>query len=311
MARPVTIGTRGSRLALWQAEWVRAQIERRFPGTAVALAIIKTQGDKILDVPLAQVGGKGLFVKEIEAALLDGRVDLAVHSMKDMPAEVPEGLTIGAVPERETATDVLVSRGALPLREIAPGGVIGTSSLRRAAQIRHLRPDLTVVPLRGNVETRLAKLDGGELAGIVLAAAGLKRLGLAERASEHLPPDVMLPAVGQGALCVEVRREDPVIGPIVAALDHRESRLAVSAERAFLRRLQGGCQVPIAGHARIEGPRLALAGLVAGVDGTPLVADRRSGPAETAETIGMELAEILLGRGADEILRPFTAAPGA
>ncbi len=311
MARPVTIGTRGSRLALWQAEWVRTQIERRFPGTAVALAIIKTQGDKILDVPLARVGGKGLFVKEIEAALLDGRVDLAVHSMKDMPAEVPEGLTIGAVPERETATDVLVSRGALPLREIAPGGVIGTSSLRRAAQIRHLRPDLTVVPLRGNVETRLAKLDGGELAGIVLAAAGLKRLGLAERASEHLPPDVMLPAVGQGALCVEVRREDPVIGPIVAALDHRESRLAVSAERAFLRRLQGGCQVPIAGHARIEGPRLALAGLVAGVDGTPLVADRRSGPAETAETIGMELAEILLGRGADEILRPFTAAPGA
>jgi hydroxymethylbilane synthase len=311
MARPVTIGTRGSRLALWQAEWVRAQIERRFPGTAVALAIIKTQGDKILDVPLAQVGGKGLFVKEIEAALLDGRVDLAVHSMKDMPAEVPEGLAIGAVPERETATDVLVSRGALPLRGIAPGGVIGTSSLRRAAQIRHLRPDLAVVPLRGNVETRLAKLDGGELAGIVLAAAGLKRLGLAERASEHLPPDVMLPAVGQGALCVEVRREDPVIGPIVAALDHRESRLAVSAERAFLRRLQGGCQVPIAGHARIEGPRLTLAGLVAGVDGTPLVADRRSGPAETAETIGMELAEILLGRGADEILRPFTAAPGA
>jgi hydroxymethylbilane synthase len=311
MARPVVIGTRGSRLALWQAGWVRAQIERRFPGTAVALAIIKTQGDKILDVPLAQVGGKGLFVKEIESALLDGRVDLAVHSMKDMPAEVPEGLAIGAVPERETATDVLVSRGALPLRGIAPGGVIGTSSLRRAAQIRHLRPDLTVVPLRGNVETRLAKLDGGELAGIVLAAAGLKRLGLAERASEHLPPDVMLPAVGQGALCVEVRREDPVIGPIVAALDHRESRLAVSAERAFLRRLQGGCQVPIAGHARIEGPRLALAGLVAGVDGTPLVADRRSGPAETAETIGMELAEILLGRGADEILRPFTAAPGA
>ena len=311
MARPVTIGTRGSRLALWQAEWVRAQIERRFPGTAVALAIIKTQGDKILDVPLAQVGGKGLFVKEIEAALLDGRVDLAVHSMKDMPAEVPEGLAIGAVPERETATDVLVSRGALPLRGIAPGEVIGTSSLRRAAQIRHLRPDLAVVPLRGNVETRLAKLDGGELAGIVLAAAGLKRLGLAERASEHLPPDVMLPAVGQGALCVEVRREDPVIGPIVAALDHRESRLAVSAERAFLRRLQGGCQVPIAGHARIEGPRLTLAGLVAGVDGTPLVADRRSGPAETAETIGMELAEILLGRGADEILRPFTAAPGA
>jgi len=311
MARPITIGTRGSRLALWQAEWVRAQIERCFPGTAVALAVIKTQGDRILDVPLAQVGGKGLFVKEIESALLDGRVDLAVHSMKDMPAEVPDGLAIGAVPERESAADVLISRGGEPLREIAPGGVIGTSSLRRAAQIRHLRPDLAVVPLRGNVETRLAKLDGGSLAGVVLAAAGLKRLGLAERASEHLPVDVMLPAVGQGALCVEVRRDDPVIGPIVAALDHRDSRLAVSAERAFLRRLQGGCQVPIAGHARIEGPQLALAGLVAGVDGTPLIADRLSGPAETAETIGMALAEVLLGRGADEILQPFTKAPGA
>ena len=311
MARPITIGTRGSRLALWQAEWVRAQIERRFPGTAVALAVIKTQGDRILDVPLAQVGGKGLFVKEIESALLDGRVDLAVHSMKDMPAEVPDGLAIGAVPERESAADVLVSRGGASLREIVPGGVIGTSSLRRAAQIRHLRPDLAVVPLRGNVETRLAKLDGGGLAGVVLAAAGLKRLGLAERASEHLPVDVMLPAVGQGALCVEVRRDDPVIGPIVAALDHRVSRLAVSAERAFLRRLQGGCQVPIAGHARIDGPLLELAGLVAGVDGTPLVADRLSGPAETAETIGMALAEVLLGRGADRILQPFTEAPGA
>ena len=311
MARPITIGTRGSRLALWQAEWVRAQIEHRFPGTEAALSIIKTQGDRILDVPLAQVGGKGLFVKEIESALLDGRVDVAVHSMKDMPAEIPDGLEIGAVPERETATDVLISRGGLPLREIAPGGVIGTSSLRRAAQIRHLRPDLTVVPLRGNVETRIAKLDAGDLAGIVLAAAGLKRLGLAARASEHLHPDVMLPAVGQGALCIEIRRDDPRIGPIVAALDHRDSRRAVMGERAFLRRLQGGCQVPIAGHARIDGPRLTLAGLVAGVDGTPLIAERLSGPAETAETIGMELAEILLGRGADEILQPFNAAPGA
>jgi hydroxymethylbilane synthase len=311
MARPITIGTRGSRLALWQAEWVRAQIEHRFPGAEVALAIIKTQGDKILDVPLAQVGGKGLFVKEIESALLDGRVDVAVHSMKDMPAEIPDGLEIGAVPEREIATDVLISRGGLPLREIAPGGVIGTSSLRRAAQIRHLRGDLEVVPLRGNVETRIAKLDAGDLAGIVLAAAGLKRLGLAARASEHLPPDVMLPAVGQGALCIEIRRYDPRIGPVVAALDHRDSRLAVTGERAFLRRLQGGCQVPIAGHARIVGPRLTLAGLVAGVGGTPLIAERLSGPAETAETIGMALAEILLGRGADAILQPFNTAPGA
>jgi hydroxymethylbilane synthase len=307
MDRPVVIGTRGSRLALWQAEWVAAELGRRFPGTAVELSTIKTQGDKITDVPLAKVGGKGLFVKEIESALLDGRVDVAVHSMKDMPAEIPHGLEIGAVPEREDPSDVLISQDGRPLRAIPPGGVIGTSSLRRAAQVRHLRPDLRVVPLRGNVETRLAKLGSGDLAGIVLAAAGLKRLGLAGRASEHLPPDVMLPAVGQGALCIEIRRGDPRIVPIVAALDHRDSRRAVMGERAFLRRLQGGCQVPIAGHGRIDGPQFTLTGLVAGVDGTPVIRDRLSGPAEAAEAIGLALAEILLGRGAADILQTLNA----
>jgi len=307
MASPVVIGTRGSRLALWQAEWVRAQIERRFPGTVVELATIKTQGDKILDVPLAKVGGKGLFVKEIESALLDGRVDVAVHSMKDMPAEIPDGLEIGAVPEREAANDALISRDGRPLRAIEEGAVIGTSSLRRAAQLRHMRPDLRVAPLRGNVETRLAKLDSGDLAAIVLAAAGLKRLGLAERVSEHLPPEVMLPAVGQGALCIEIRRDDPRIGPFIAALDHVDSRRAVMGERAFLRRLQGGCQVPIAGHGRIDGPLFTLEGLVAGVDGTPVIRERLSGPAETAEAIGLELAEVLLGRGADDILQTLNS----
>ncbi len=311
MSKPVVIGTRGSRLALWQAEWVRSEIARRFPDEAVELATIKTQGDRITDVPLAQVGGKGLFVKEIENALLDGRVDVAVHSMKDMPAEIPDGLVIGAVPEREDPRDVLITRGGRGLQALAPGDVVGTSSLRRAAQIRHLRPDLRVIPLRGNVETRLAKLEAGDLAAIVLAAAGLKRLGLMDRAGEILPPEVMLPAVGQGALCIEVRRDDPRIDPIASALDHRDSRRAVMGERAFLRRLQGGCQVPIAGHGRIDGPQFTLSGLVAGVAGTPVIRDTLSGPVETAEAIGLALAEILIGRGADAVLQPLTATPGA
>ena len=310
MQPPIVIGTRGSRLALWQADWVQSEIQRRFPGTAVERSTIKTQGDKITDVPLAKVGGKGLFVKEIESALLDGRVDLAVHSMKDMPAEIPDGLVIGAVPERESPFDVLITRDGRSLGEIEPGAVIGTSSLRRAAQIRHRRPDLQVQPLRGNVETRIAKLEAGDFAGIVLAAAGLNRLGLAERASEILPPEVMLPAVGQGALCIEIRRDDPRTAPIAAALDHRDSRRAVMGERAFLRRLQGGCQVPIAGFGRIEGPELTLTGLVAGVDGTPIIRDRLSGPADTAEAIGLALAEVLIGRGADAILETLNATPG-
>lgn len=306
MAKPVVIGTRGSPLALWQAEWVRTALRQRFPGVAVELAIIKTQGDKILDVPLAKVGGKGLFVKEIEEALLDGRADVAVHSMKDMPAEIPAGLIIGAVPERENPADALVSRDGRTLRQLPAGGVIGTSSLRRAAQLRHVRPDLEVVPLRGNVETRLRKLDTDDLAAVVLAAAGVTRLGLTQRVAEYLDEETMLPAVGQGALCIEIRGGDPRIGPMVAVLDHPPTRTAVSGERAFLKRLQGGCQVPIAGHGRLEAERFTLTGLVADVDGGTLVKHRLSGPAASAEQIGIELAETLLGRGADEILRKLT-----
>jgi hydroxymethylbilane synthase len=308
MTQPVVIGTRGSPLALWQAEWVRSALMQRFPGVAVELSIIKTQGDKILDVPLAQVGGKGLFVKEIEEALLDGRADVAVHSMKDMPAEIPAGLAIGAVPERETPSDVLISRNGRTLRQLPPGSVIGTSSLRRAAQLRHLRPDLTIVALRGNVETRLRKLDTDELSAVVLAAAGVKRLGLAQRVSEYLDDERMLPAVGQGALCIEIRATDSRVGPMVAALDHPATRTAVSGERAFLKRLQGGCQVPIAGYGRLDGAHLTLAGLVADVDGGTVIKDRLSGPAESAERIGIELAETLLGRGADQILQKLTGA---
>lgn len=308
MPKPVVIGTRGSPLALWQAGWVRAALQQRFPGTAVELHTIKTQGDKILDVPLAKVGGKGLFVKEIEEALQEGRVDIAVHSMKDMPAELPEGLAIGAVPERESPVDVLISRDGRGLMELAPGSIIGTSSLRRAAQLRHRRPELRIAPLRGNLDTRLRKLETDPLAAVVLAAAGVRRLGLAHRISEHLDPELMLPAVGQGALCIEIRREDPHIGPMVAALDHAATRVAISAERAFLRRLEGGCQVPIAGHATVDGATVRLAGLVADVDGSALIRHSLAGPARSAARLGIELAEVLLSRGADALLAKLTAA---
>lgn len=303
MPQPVVIGTRGSRLALWQAEWVRRALAERFPETPVELLVIKTQGDKILDTPLAQIGGKGLFIKEIEEALLDGRVDLAVHSMKDLPAAIPAGLDVGAVPEREIPTDVFVSRDGRGLAETPGGVVVGTSSLRRAAQLRHRRPDLEIAALRGNVDTRLRKLEEGRLGAVILAAAGLKRLGLAHRITEHLPADVMLPAVGQGALCIEIRRDDAVVRSMVATLDHPATRVAVDGERAFLQRLEGGCQVPIAGHGRVEGQTFTLDGLVADLDGRALIQDRLSGPPPDAERIGRALADVLLSRGADAILK--------
>lgn len=301
-AAAVTIGTRGSKLALWQANFVKERLEALHPGTRVALEIIKTKGDKILDVPLAKVGGKGLFVKEIEEALLDGRIDIAVHSMKDMPAQIPAGLCIGAVPEREAPLDVMIAREGRPLMELGPGPKIGTSSLRRAAQLRHMRPDIRIMPLRGNLDTRLRKLDDEMLDAIVLAAAGVKRLGMTERITEYLTPEIMLPAVGQGALCVETRREDPLITPLVAPLDHAETHRAVLAERAFLARLEGGCQVPIAGHATLSGDALTLTGLVAGLEGQPVIRETLSGPPAQAAAIGLKLAETLLAKGARTIL---------
>jgi len=307
MAQPVTIGTRGSKLALWQAEWVRSELLARFPGMSVELAVIKTQGDKILDVPLAQVGGKGLFVKEIEEALRNGRVDIAVHSMKDMPADISEGLAVGAVPERESPADVLISRDGQRLAELASGSAIGTSSLRRGAQLRHARPDLRIVPLRGNLDTRLRKLQTEGLAAVVLAAAGLRRLGLEDRITEHLDPDLMLPAVGQGALCIEIRASDRRIAPLVAGLDHPDTHAAITGERTFLRRLGGSCQVPIAGYGRVDGRRFALTGLVAEIDGSALIRQHLSGPARDAAALGVELAEMLLARGADRILKKLTS----
>jgi hydroxymethylbilane synthase len=302
MQRPLRIGTRGSQLALWQSRWVRTALAGHWPDASFEMTVIKTTGDKIQDVPLSQVGGKGLFVKEIEEALLAGRIDLAVHSMKDMPSEVPPGLTIGAIPMRENPLDILAAGPCTSLAALPYGARVGTSSLRRTAQVRHLRPDLRIVPLRGNLDTRLRKLDSPDLDAVILAAAGLLRLDLTERISAYLPPDQMLPAVGQGALCIETRRDDPIVAPFVAVLEHAETRTAVTAERAFLARLEGGCQVPIAAYARIEGESIRLTGLVAEPDGGRILKAVKTGTRQEAESMGLLLAEELLAQGAGDIL---------
>ena len=309
MNDPIKIGTRGSKLALWQAGWVKFILEKKFPPTLIELIIIKTQGDKILDVPLAKVGGKGLFVKEIEQALLTRRIDIAVHSMKDMPADIPEGLCIGAIPERENPLDVFISRNGAGFNELAGGSVIGTSSLRRSAQLRHARPDMVIQPIRGNLDTRLKKLESENFDALVLAAAGVKRLNLEHKITEYLDPEFMLPAIGQGALCIEIRKDDSTVGPLVAALDHAPTRAAVAGERAFLNRLEGGCQVPIAGHGRISKNQFTLTGLVAEVDGSRVIKGEKSGPPDLSETSGIELAEELLARGADKILEKLKSIP--
>ncbi len=302
MATQITIGSRGSKLALWQAEWVKKRLEMLHPGLCAAITIIKTKGDKIIDVPLAKVGGKGLFVKEIEEALLSGDIDLAVHSMKDMPAEIPTGLGIGAVPERETPFDVLISRENKPLAALKTGARIGTSSLRRASQLRHVRPDIEIVPLRGNLDTRLRKLMTENLDAIVLAAAGVKRLNLKSRITQYLDPEVMLPAAGQGALCIETRTNDPGIATFVKPLDHTATRVVIAGERAFLNHLGGSCQIPIAAFGEIIQNRFVLRGLVSNLDGTQIVADTREGAPDHATRIGVELAEHLISKGAAEIL---------
>jgi hydroxymethylbilane synthase len=301
--RELVIGTRGSKLALWQAEWVHARLRELEPGLSVSLKRIKTTGDKILDTPLAAIGGKGLFIKEIEDALLRGEIDLAVHSMKDVPTHVPEGLEILAIPEREDPRDVLISRGGIAFDRLGAGSRIGTSSLRRQAQLLHVRPDLCIQILRGNVDTRLRKLEAGEFEGIILAAAGVQRLGWTDRVTEYLPPDVCLPAIGQGALALEGRASDAFVRDVAARLDHRPTRLAVTAERALLERLEGGCQVPIAAHATISGDTLKMTALVASVNGRRLIRDSTQGLAQTAHRLGIELAERLLAQGGDEILR--------
>ena len=302
MKPSLKIGTRASKLALWQANWVKSALNKEFPQQPIQLISIKTKGDKILDVPLAMVGGKGLFVKEIEQALLDGRIDIAVHSMKDMPAEIPKGLCIGAIPAREIAADVLISIDGLGLSKLNQGARIGTSSLRRAAQLRHVRPDIEIVPLRGNLDTRLKKLQTENLDAIVLAAAGVKRLGHEDRITEYLDIDTMLPAVGQGALCIEMRQDDSRIEPMIATLNHPQTNAVVLGERAFLSYLGGSCQVPIAGYGEIRRDMFKMTGLVADLDGSQIFRATMSGNADETATLGVRLAEELLEQGADKIL---------
>jgi hydroxymethylbilane synthase len=300
--RSLRIGTRGSALALWQAEWVKSQLLGWQQELIVELVVIKTTGDKILDVPLAQVGGKGLFVKEIEEALLDGRADLAVHSVKDMPAELPEGLHLAAMPPREDPRDALISKNNMALDKLPHGARVGTSSLRRAAQLLHLRPDLQIETLRGNVDTRLRKLESEGLDAIVLAAAGLKRMELSQVISEYLEPERILPAVGQGALGIETRTGDVFTNTVVESLVHQQTVTTVRAERAFLKRLEGGCQVPIGAYATLEDETLILKGMVADLKGVRLIRKEMRGDARQPEVVGKGLAEVVLESGGEEIL---------
>ena len=297
------VGTRGSQLALWQAEWVQRQLSAIAPDIAVILKRIQTSGDKIQDVPLAKIGGKGLFVKEIEEALLRREIDLAVHSMKDVPSVLPEGLEIICVPEREDPRDALIAREGHSLEKLPVGGRVGTSSLRRQAQLLHVRPDLEIAVLRGNVDTRLRRVRENHYDAIILAASGLKRLGWDQEVTEYLSVDVSLPAIGQGSLGLEGRKDDVFVRDLVARLEHRPTRLAVTAERALLTRLEGGCQVPIAGYATLQGDTLTLKGLVASVDGKRYIRQSLTGSAGEAGLIGTRLAEQLLEGGAGPILQ--------
>ncbi len=309
MNRKVRIGTRGSLLAVTQAEQVAAELQRRDAKVSPVLVRIKTSGDKFANIPLSQVGGKGLFIKEIEEALQADQVDLAVHSMKDVPTEIAPDLIIAAILEREDPSDVLISRRGLKLDDLPRGARVGTSSLRRQAQLLHHRADLTVVPLRGNLDTRLRKLGSENLDAVVVAMAGLRRLRRQREITEVLPEGVILPAVGQGALALEIRVNDRTMRELVETMNHGPSVLTVTAERAFLARLEGGCQVPIAAHAQLDGDQLHLKGLVATPDGTAVVRGEQKGASALAEEIGRSLAEDLLRRGADRILRDLSGMP--
>jgi hydroxymethylbilane synthase len=299
MARPLVIGSRGSKLALWQAEQARERLKLLNPGIEINIEIIKTTGDVKSD-PLSVIGGKGVFTKELEDALLDGRIDMAVHSLKDLPTILPDRLSISAICEREDARDALVLRAGFEgsLATLREGAVVGTSSQRRLAQLKALRRDVTVRDLRGNVDTRIRKLDEGQYDAVILASAGLLRLGLRDRISARISINEMLPAVGQGAIAIETRSDDEFTVQTTSKLDHRETRVACLAERAFLRGLGGGCQLPIAAHATIDGDALTLDGLVAKPDGSEIWRDSLSGSLDNAEQLGSTLATTLLERGA-------------
>lgn len=295
------IGTRASQLALWQANWIKSELERQYPGITVELVKIKTTGDKILDVPLAQVGGKGLFVKEIEEAMLRGEIDLAVHSMKDVPTEFPDGLGLVVTTKREDPRDAFISDG-VKFADLPQGAKIGTSALRRQAQLLKVRPDLQMVIIRGNVETRIRKLKEDNLDAVILAAAGLNRLGFTDVITELLPADLSIPAIGQGALGLECRLDDKATREALEFLNHPPTAFAVAAERALLKRCEGGCQVPIAAHGTVTGDTLDLVGFIASVDGKQTVKDQISGPTSQAEQLGIQLADRLLASGGKAIL---------
>jgi len=301
--RRIVIGTRGSKLALRQSLMVKEALENLWEGLEVSLSIIKTTGDKITDVPLAKVGGKGLFVKEIEDALLAGDVDLAVHSMKDVPAELPSGLIIGAIPKREDPRDVVVSVSYRSLMDLPQGAKVGTSSLRRTVQIRMFRPDLNVETLRGNLDTRLRKVKEGLFDAVILAAAGIHRMGWHEVITEYLDPREFLPAVGQGALGIEIREDDSEIAELVSRIHDEITAFSVTAERSFLRELEGGCQVPIGCHCFVENGGIRLIGMIASIDGSIVVRDEIKGRLEEAEVLGRKLAKGLRLKGGDEILK--------
>lgn len=304
----IVIGTRASKLALWQAEWVKSELQKINPGLEIELNKIKTSGDKILDVPLAQVGGKGLFVKEIEEAMLRGEADIAVHSMKDVPTEFPSGLELAVICEREDPRDAFISAKKNSefkiknFKDLPRAASVGTSSLRRSCQLLSLRPDIRIMQLRGNLETRFRKLDEGQFDSMILAVAGVKRLGWADRITAVLEPDLSLPAIGQGAVGIECRIDDEHTQKLIAPLNHNESAICVRAERALLKRLEGGCQVPIAAYARIINGKLTMDSLVGSISGDRIIRESSLGEPGEGETIGIELAELLLSRGADSIL---------
>lgn len=297
------IASRESALALWQSNHIKAELEALYPELTVEIVGMTTKGDKILDVPLAKIGGKGLFVKELEVSMLEGHTDIAVHSMKDVPMEFPEGLELAIICEREDPFDAFVSNQYSALSELPEGASVGTSSLRRQSQLAALRPDLVIKPLRGNVNTRLAKLDAGEYDAIILAASGLKRLGFEERIKSTLSETESLPAVGQGALGIECRSEDAQIKALLAPLLHQETFQCVSAERAMNHRLHGGCQVPIAGFATQDGDTINMTGLVASTDGQTILKTSASGDVSNAEALGRQIAEDLLELGAEPLLQ--------
>jgi hydroxymethylbilane synthase len=298
----IRIATRKSPLALWQAEHVKHRLQEIHSGLDVELVGMQTQGDRFLDAPLIEVGGKGLFIKELEQALLTGRADIAVHSMKDVTIDLPEQLQLPVILEREDTRDVFISNRYTCLDDLPKAAKVGTSSLRRQSQLCSRRQDLTIIDLRGNVGTRLRKLDEGEYDAIILAAAGIRRLGLSERITQALGHDIMLPAIGQGAIGIECRRDDSTTLDIINPLNDRTTQHCVHAERAFSKRLYGGCQLPIAAHAIMEGIELSLTGLVGRVDGSEIIMDTAKGMTESIEETGRELAEALLSRGADKIL---------